>query len=69
MVSIVCKHSIEWGFEGFITFRAKSKLVGHYQKTLGAKVIFGDTMALDDFAANRLVKKYIVGGVAGVERR
>ena len=33
---IACKVSFQRGFEGFLTFTAKTKLIEHYEKTLVA---------------------------------
>lgn len=39
MVAFICKMSFDLGLEGFVAFWAKTKLVNHYQKTLGARLL------------------------------
>ena len=36
LVAFVCKISFHRGFEGYVSFTAKTRLIGHYEKTLGA---------------------------------
>lgn len=36
LVAYACKVSFQKGFEGFVAFDAKTKLIQHYEKTLGA---------------------------------
>ena len=35
LVAYACKISFQKGFEGYVSFTAKSKLIMHYEKTLG----------------------------------
>ena len=49
------------GCDGFVAFTAKNKLIGHYQETLGAKVLSGQRMFIDESAAQRLIDKYLKG--------
>jgi hypothetical protein len=58
LVAFACKLSFESGFEGYIAFKSKTKLIGHYEKTLGAKLIFGQKMELDTNASIKLIKDY-----------
>ena len=48
----------ESGYEGFVNFVAKSKLVEHYKETLHAKVLYDNHMAIDSRGAAILVKRY-----------
>ncbi|MFN0082835.1 MAG: hypothetical protein ACKVOM_09985 [Ferruginibacter sp.] len=57
MVALCCKISFDLGFEGFITFEAKSKLVPYYER-LGAKRISYIRMAIDSKVAKKLVAIY-----------
>lgn len=58
LVAFACKLSFQRGSEGFVSFRAKTKLINHYIQTLGA-VHFGDhLMVIDKDAAQVLVDKY-----------
>lgn len=36
LVAYACKLSFQYGFEGFVAFTAKTKLIEHYEHTLGA---------------------------------
>jgi len=58
LVAFVCKVSFEKGYEGFISFESKTKLIAHYKETLGAYVIAGKLMALDTTASLKLVNRY-----------
>jgi len=58
LVAFGCKLSFERGFEGYIAFKSKTKLIGHYEKTLGAKVLYGQKMKLDTNASIKLIKDY-----------
>jgi hypothetical protein len=58
LVAFVCKNSFERGFEGTVAFIAKSALLDHYEKKLGAKRIAGNRMFIDTREAYALVKQY-----------
>jgi hypothetical protein len=58
MVAFACKTAFELGYDGFISFISKTALKQHYQKTLGAKILFGDTMVIETNEAKILVEKY-----------
>jgi len=58
LVAFGCKLSFECGFEGYIAFESKTKLIGHYSKTLGAKLLFGQHMELDTNASMKLINRY-----------
>ena len=58
LVAFVCKISFDRGYDGFVSFESKTRLVDHYKKSLGAFVIAGRLMAIDTVAALRLVDKY-----------
>ena len=58
LVAFACKCSFECGYDGFISFISKTALKQHYQETLGAKVLFGDTMVIETTEAMLLVEKY-----------
>eukprot|EP01036_Dinobryon_divergens_P017789 gene17789-24184_t len=52
---LVIEVSHELGFDGFVAFDAKTALVGHYQKTLGATIAGGTRMFIDEVAAQKLI--------------
>jgi predicted dithiol-disulfide oxidoreductase (DUF899 family) len=58
LVAYACKVSFQQGFDGYVSFIAKSKLIEHYTKTLQANLIGGQLMVINTIAANKLVDKY-----------
>ena len=58
LVAFACKKSFQFGFEGYVSFSAKTKLIEHYKKTLHAQHYGGQLMIIDTVAANNLVNKY-----------
>ena len=58
LVAFACKMSFGMGFEGFVAFTAKTKLIEHYQKALGAHLMFGQRMCVATEAAKDLVNLY-----------
>lgn len=52
-----CKEAKDNNFDA-VYFDSKTKLKDHYAKTLGATVLFGDRMIIEDEAFNYLIKKY-----------
>ncbi|MDR0864829.1 MAG: hypothetical protein LBO74_07850 [Candidatus Symbiothrix sp.] len=58
LVAYACKISFQQGFEGFIAFTAKTALIEHYIKTLGAYRFGGQRMIIPTHASRILVEKY-----------
>lgn len=58
LVAFVCKTSFEKGYEGIVSFIAKTQLISHYEQTLGAKLFGGNRMFIDTKEALILVTKY-----------
>ncbi len=58
LVAFACKRSFLLGYNGYVSFESKTRLISHYQKTLGAKILFGNFMVLDSFASTKLVTQY-----------
>ncbi len=58
LVAYACKLSFQKGFGGFVAFTAKTRLIKHYEKTLGAFHFKNQRMIIDTRAAKRLVEKY-----------
>lgn len=59
LVAFACKLSFEYGFEGFVSFTAKTALVTHYEKTLGAVSLHRrERMAIPSESAKKLVNSY-----------
>ena len=53
-----CKLSLEYGFDGVVAFDAKTALIPHYEKTLGAVRIGQKRMAIFEEPAKVLLDKY-----------
>ena len=66
LVAYACKISFERGYEGVVSFIAKSQLIEHYQQTLGAKR-FGNSnrMFIDSKESLALVKQYFKNFIYG----
>jgi len=58
LVAYACKVSFQKGFDGFVAFTAKTQLIKHYEKTLGAFHFKNQRMIIDTIAAKVLVEKY-----------
>ncbi len=58
LVAFACKLSFEKGFEGYVAFESKTRLIKHYIKTLGAYRFNNQLMIIDTTAARILVNKY-----------
>jgi hypothetical protein len=58
LVAFACKLSFQYGFDGFVAFTAKTKLIDHYETSLGAYHFGGHRMIIETHAAKLLVEKY-----------
>jgi len=58
LVAYACKVSFQKGFDGYVAFTAKTKLIEHYEKTLGAYHFNNQRMIIETNAAKVLVEKY-----------
>lgn len=58
LVAFACRLSFQKGYQGFVSFHSKTKLVGHYERTLGAFHFGGQLMIVNTDAANLLVERY-----------
>lgn len=59
LVTFACKVSFDKGYDGVVSFVAKSQLIEHYQQTLGAQIFGGgNRMFIDTKEALVLVKQY-----------
>jgi hypothetical protein len=58
LVAFACKLSNDTGYKGVVSFFAKTKLIDHYIHSLGAKILFGNQMIIDEISANKLILKY-----------
>lgn len=58
LVAYACKVSFQNGFDGYLSFTAKTKLIDHYIKTLDAYHFGRHLMIINTIAANKLIDKY-----------
>ena len=58
LFAFACKTSWDKGYQGFVSFTSKTKLVEHYEKNLGASHIGGHKMVIYPHDALKLIKKY-----------
>jgi hypothetical protein len=58
LFAFTCKISWDQGYQGFISFTSKTKLIDHYEKTLGATHIGGQKMVIFPKESLKLIKKY-----------
>jgi hypothetical protein len=58
LFAFACKYSWDKGYEGFVSFTAKTRLIEHYEKSLGATNVGGHKMIIFPDAALKLIRKY-----------
>ncbi len=58
LVAHVCKTSFRLGFEGFVSFTAKTALIPHYQRAIGAVHFGNHLMIIPTPVAQQLVQQY-----------
>jgi len=58
LVAYACKFSFEKNYEGVVSFIAKTRLIQHYEETLGAKLFGGNRMFIDTDEVFILITKY-----------
>lgn len=58
LVAFACKLSFQRGFDGYVAFTAKTKLIDHYEKTLGAYHFKNQRIIIETQASKILVEKY-----------
>ncbi|HQV77729.1 MAG TPA: hypothetical protein PLJ42_02125 [Chitinophagales bacterium] len=58
LIAFACKLSFQRGGEGYVSFIAKTKLIDHYIKTLGAVHFGGHLMVITTETALKLIGKY-----------
>ena len=58
LVAYACKTSFQKGYDGFVAFTAKTRLINHYKETLGAYHFKNQRMIIDTEPAKFLVTKY-----------
>jgi hypothetical protein len=60
LFAFTCKLSWDKGYQGFVSFQSKTKLIEHYEKTLGATHIGGHKMIIFPTAALHLIRQYFL---------
>ena len=58
LVAFACKLSFQRGGEGYVSFLSKTKLIEHYEKSLGAVHFGGHNMVITTEIALKLINKY-----------
>lgn len=58
LVAFACKLSFQRGGEGYVSFLSKTKLIEHYEKSLGAVHVGGCNMVITTETALLLTNKY-----------
>ena len=58
LVAYACKLSFQRGGEGYVSFTSKTKLIDHYNQSLGATHFGGGLMIINTEAALKLIDKY-----------
>jgi hypothetical protein len=58
LVAFACKTSRDKGYEGCISFTSKTRLIAHYEKTLGAVHLGNHRMVIYPNAALKLINQY-----------
>ncbi|MCU0361334.1 MAG: hypothetical protein MUF75_11580 [Bacteroidia bacterium] len=58
LFAFTCKLSWDNGYQGFVSFTSKTKLIDHYEKTLGANHVGKNKMVIFPQEALKLIKKY-----------
>lgn len=58
LFAFTCKQSWDKGYEGFVSFQSKTKLIDHYEKSIGAINVGGHKMVIFPQAALTLIQKY-----------
>lgn len=58
LVAFACKESFLKGYDGIVSFIAKTKLIKHYEDTLGAKIFNENQMYIDTLESEKLVSRY-----------
>jgi hypothetical protein len=58
LVAFLCKTSFEKGYRGIVVFEPKTRLIKHYEKSLGAQLFTPSRMFIPSKAAYQLVTGY-----------
>lgn len=59
LIAFACQLAFEHGFEGYVLFESKTRLISHYQQTVGAKVLYGNKLYIETREAKILINTYL----------
>jgi len=60
LFAIACQRSVESGLGGYVAFNAKTGLIEHYARSLGARQVGrSQRMVIDEQAARKLIAQYL----------
>ena len=61
LFALAAKHSVDWGWDGYVFLEAKPRLIPYYAAKLGARLTMPPKgMSFDEVQASALVDRYIV---------
>ncbi|MBQ6520559.1 MAG: hypothetical protein IJI14_17725 [Anaerolineaceae bacterium] len=63
LFAIACKHSFLSGYDGYVSFLAKTRLIDHYKNQLGAVMLSSQVMGIFEPKAKMLVNKFFADEV------
>ncbi len=58
LFAFTCKTAWDKGYQGFVSFTSKTKLVKHYETSLGATPVGGHKMVIFPHESLKLIRKY-----------
>ena len=58
LFAFTCKIAWDKGYQGFVSFTSKTKLIEHYETSLGATHVGGHKMVIFPHDALKLIRKY-----------
>lgn len=58
LFAFTCKTAWDKGYQGFVSFTSKTKLIEHYETSLGATHVGGNKMVIFPHDALKLIRKY-----------
>jgi len=58
LFAFTCKIAWDKGYQGFVSFTSKTRLIEHYEKTLGATHVGGHKMIIFPSESLKLIRKY-----------
>ena len=58
LFAFACKLAWDKGYQGFVSFTSKTKLIEHYERSIGATHVGGQKMVIFPHEALSLIRKY-----------